>query len=177
MSMNQGLRLLDHCVNVNFQSLSKPVSQSINPKTGRCEQVFVDLEAVYTNYGEPDAEEYCFEELRARDRGWLAHDWNEVVSPPTNPAAVTQLREKNINTVIVDLEVLPVQNKAALHLTDTELYHDENVAPSQEDLERVTLAKKLRKEERANRTKKIGVMEVRGETQTGKSHHSLKHKP
>ena len=41
----------------------------VNPKTGRLECVFVNLEAVYPE-GNGGAE-YCFEELRARHRGWM----------------------------------------------------------------------------------------------------------
>jgi checkpoint serine/threonine-protein kinase len=49
--------------------------------------------------------------------------------------------------------------------------NDENMPPSQEDVEKAKLARKARREERANRTRKIKVMEVReirGETQTSK---------
>ncbi|PIA95862.1 Checkpoint serine/threonine-protein kinase bub1 [Cercospora beticola] len=46
-----------------------------NEKTGRLECVFVNLEAVYPEAGNL-AVEYCFEELRARHRGWLDRDGN-----------------------------------------------------------------------------------------------------
>lgn len=49
--------------------------------------------------------------------------------------------------------------------------NDENTPPSQVDIEKARAAKKARREERANRTRKIKVMdvkEIRGETQTGK---------
>lgn len=45
-----------------------------NPRTGKLECVFVNLEAVYPNPHDP-SEEYCFEELRAASRGWLDRDW------------------------------------------------------------------------------------------------------
>jgi checkpoint serine/threonine-protein kinase len=54
--------------------------QAVNPKTGRLEVVFVDLESVYPNYGDPMAQEFSFEELRARHRGWLDHDWAAIRS-------------------------------------------------------------------------------------------------
>ncbi|KAI5364018.1 Putative serine/threonine-protein kinase, active [Septoria linicola] len=44
-----------------------------NERTGRLECVFVNLEAVYPEAGNL-AMEYCFEELRARHRGWLNKD-------------------------------------------------------------------------------------------------------
>lgn len=46
----------------------------VNPRTGKIERVFVDLEAVYPEPNNPAAE-FCFEELRAGMRGWLQRDW------------------------------------------------------------------------------------------------------
>jgi checkpoint serine/threonine-protein kinase len=48
--------------------------------------------------------------------------------------------------------------------------NDENAPPSQEDVQKARAAKKARREERANRTRKIKVMDVKethSETQTG----------
>lgn len=54
---------------------SKHTSQRvINPRTGRAECVFVNLEAVYPDPSKPSVE-FCFEELMARHRGWLEYDW------------------------------------------------------------------------------------------------------
>ena len=47
----------------------------MNPKTGRQECVFVNLEAVYPDAGKRGAE-FCFEELRARHRGLLSKQWS-----------------------------------------------------------------------------------------------------
>jgi checkpoint serine/threonine-protein kinase len=52
--------------------------QAVNPKTGRLEVVFVDLEKVYPNHEDPMSEEYSFEELRAKHRGWMNHDWAAI---------------------------------------------------------------------------------------------------
>ena len=49
--------------------------------------------------------------------------------------------------------------------------NDENAPPSQEEIQRAKMLKKQRKEERANRTRKIQVMEVRNEAQTSKLKH------
>jgi checkpoint serine/threonine-protein kinase len=46
-----------------------------NPKTGRLECVFVNLEAVYSQAGGSKSE-YSFEELRARHRGWTDRQWS-----------------------------------------------------------------------------------------------------
>ena len=52
------------------------VREAINPRTGRRERVFVNLEAVYPDYKNP-THEVCFEELRAASRGWLQKDWSK----------------------------------------------------------------------------------------------------
>jgi checkpoint serine/threonine-protein kinase len=49
---------------------------------------------------------------------------------------------------------------------------DENRPPSQANIDKAKAAKKARREERANRTRKIKVMdvkEIQGETQTGRA--------
>ncbi|WPH00073.1 Hypothetical protein R9X50_00289600 [Acrodontium crateriforme] len=45
-----------------------------NPRSGRMECVFVNLEAVYPNPGQRPSVEYCFEELRALHRRWRKPD-------------------------------------------------------------------------------------------------------
>lgn len=52
--------------------------QAVNPKTGRVEVVFVDLEQVYPDHSDPMSVEFSFEELRARHRGWLDRDWAAI---------------------------------------------------------------------------------------------------
>ncbi|KAH9845856.1 mitotic checkpoint serine/threonine protein kinase [Teratosphaeria destructans] len=60
-----------------------------NPKSGRLECVFVNLEAVYPEVG-PAAKEYCFEELRARHRGWLDKEWRRPQQ--TNTALMPEMK-------------------------------------------------------------------------------------
>lgn len=47
---------------------------TVNPKTGRTEHVFVNLDALYPHNGRPDTE-LSFEELMAGHRGWLKKVW------------------------------------------------------------------------------------------------------
>lgn len=54
--------------------------QIINPRTGKIERVFVNLEAVYPNPDDPN-EEMSFEELRAKARGWLHREWPAEMKP------------------------------------------------------------------------------------------------
>lgn len=56
------------------------VREAINPRTGRRERVFVDLEAVYPDRRNP-AHETSFEELRASSRGWMNKNWRKQKEP------------------------------------------------------------------------------------------------
>ncbi|THV71940.1 hypothetical protein D6D28_04076 [Aureobasidium pullulans] len=188
---------------------SKHASQRvINLKTGRPECVFVNLEAVYPDPTDPSVE-FCFEELRARHRGWLDRDWaaerrqaqpidqaqeNSSIKQqpqkepkrgfaifqdtsatekqqepeterPTSQRGFQIFQDDSENkkspahssplTIDTSLKVVPVKDE-----------NDENRPPSKADVE---LAKRMRREERANRTRKIKVMDVehvQKETQT-----------
>lgn len=162
--------------------------QIVNPRTGRTECIFVNLEAVYPNVDDPYAEEYCFEELRARHRGWLDYDWAAIRREEDETA---RRREQAVIRVHEDEEESSAERvrsqqaaaslakglQVSLPLNDIQDENDENAVPSQEEMEKARLAKKLRREERANRTRKIKVMEVRAETQTGKSSSSSSKDP
>ncbi|KAI9824883.1 MAG: hypothetical protein M1832_001488 [Thelocarpon impressellum] len=50
--------------------------QVVNPRTGKAERVFVKLDAVYPDARDPTVE-MSFEELRAKQRGWLERDWSK----------------------------------------------------------------------------------------------------
>ncbi|CAG8901813.1 unnamed protein product [Penicillium egyptiacum] len=56
------------------------VREAINPRTGRRERVFVDLESVYPDRTNP-AHEMSFEELRAIKRGWMGKNWRQQKEP------------------------------------------------------------------------------------------------
>ncbi|KAK6393030.1 hypothetical protein LTR65_002721 [Meristemomyces frigidus] len=175
----------------------------LNPKTGRMECVFVSLEAVYPQNGKRSTE-YCFEELRARHRGWLDKDWRRPKPQPeshaTEPAPepvfeiyqdaepVPEPPQEAAFEIHIDKPMPPPKTKQrgfkifedappeptppralpakedkvlvetfakTLALNDE---NDENAPPRQRD---VDIAKRLRREERANRTRKIKVMDVK----------------
>jgi checkpoint serine/threonine-protein kinase len=67
-----------------------------NPKTGRLECVFVNLEAVYPDAGNTSVE-YCFEELRARHRGLLDREQQK-----TRLAEAPKMEDSN-DTLAIDL--------------------------------------------------------------------------
>ncbi|OAL29189.1 hypothetical protein AYO20_09242 [Fonsecaea nubica] len=74
---------------------SQQSHQVVNPRTGRAERVFVDLEAIYP--ADTD-QEFSFEELRAMSRGWAQKDWRprEEGTPlkPTGANASMNVRSK-----------------------------------------------------------------------------------
>ena len=189
--------------NVNTHPL-REYQQAVNPRTGRVEVVFVDLEKVYPNHEDPMSEEYSFEELRAKHRGWMDHDWAAIrrkeleqeqeqarraAEAAAAAAAAKQPKPKPMPLAPRQepeqpkpkpMPLAPRQEpeQAAKPKTvplkgsvDDDMGNDENAPPSQVDVEKARAAKKARREERANRTRKIKVMEtkeIRGETQTSK---------
>ena len=150
----------------------------LNPRSGRYECVFVKLEDVYPNPENPSIE-FCFEELRAAKRGYLQEDWG---------GRRDQHRRKTDNCSPIDGEIqvsvpspsskpqrdgkkssLPTATTTTLKLNDIDEENDENVPPeSDAKQQKVDRARKLRREEKANRTKPIKLKEVKHETQTSK---------
>ena len=156
--------------------------QAVNPRTGRLEVVFVDLEKVYPNHEDPMSEEYSFEELRAKNRGWMDYDWTAIRRKEAEQAkkeaeaalAATQPQAKPVPLAPKQEPEQPAkpQTIPLKGSIDDDMGNDENAPPSQADMDKAKAAKKARREERANRTRKIQVMEtkeIRGETQTSKS--------
>ncbi|THX09772.1 hypothetical protein D6D13_05918 [Aureobasidium pullulans] len=177
-------------------------------RTGRPECVFVNLEAVYPDPTDPSVE-FCFEELRARHRGWLDRDWaaerrqapsvnlaqenSSIKQQPqkepkrgfaifqdTSAAEKQQEAEQERPTSQRGFQIFqddsenkkspahssPLTIDTSLKVVPVKDENDENRPPSKADVE---LAKRMRREERANRTRKIKVMDVehvQKETQT-----------
>ncbi len=133
------------------------VKQTVNPKTGKAERVFVDLEAVYPNPRDP-TEEMSFEELRAMRRGWLGKDWSKPKTPPmrmVEPTIETQrVVEESEPDLLLD-EVLAGNMKQGLVLKEEAILRDENGN-----------IKDGSREGRSSKIKKLRVKEIRGETQT-----------
>ncbi|KAF7195099.1 Checkpoint serine/threonine-protein kinase BUB1, partial [Pseudocercospora fuligena] len=177
-----------------------------NDKTGRMECVFVNLEAIYPVPGNLSIE-YSFEELRARNRGWLnssakkapeekkemlttndsfsihldtpkqpeVQESREELLPNGSPQA-TKPKDRGFK-IFEDADSVPEpqprkarEEKISIETSVKTLSlndeNDENTPPSKQEID---LAKKLRREERQNRTRKIKVMKekhVKNETQT-----------
>lgn len=135
-----------------------------NPKTGKIDRVFVNLEAVYPNRANPN-EEYSFEELRAKSRGWLDMQWakvheEEVIDDTGSSAEQHPLHEiPEFETgELVDVAVNQSKNKGLSIFKDENEHTPREIANAREDS----------REGKNGRLKKMKVMEVKGETQTSK---------
>jgi checkpoint serine/threonine-protein kinase len=153
--------------------------QIVNPKTGRRERIVVNLEAIYPD-GHEKGREYCLEELRARAQGSLDIDWNQM------RRAKPEKVQESLATPDVELSVgdIPIHrpNDDSARSTKIPIFEDvgptvkpvkipiyDGEDPAIAEAEAGIIKKRARREERANRTQKIQVMEVRAEPQTGES--------
>ncbi|RAL01393.1 putative checkpoint protein kinase (SldA) [Aspergillus ibericus CBS 121593] len=129
------------------------VREAINPRTGRRERVFVNLEAVYPDYKNPN-HEVSFEELRAMKRGWMDKNWRALKEPLkqiSGNAASGDLSSENPLEQGLENE-LPTQFKQKLTVRDADA-HDQGQA-------------QVAQESKANKARKLKLREVKGETQT-----------
>lgn len=141
--------------------------QTVNPRTGKHERVFVNLEAIYPNPNDP-GEEYCFEELRAAARGWLSRTWTKQI--PLEPPKSIRPKPLSSDTtaILVPLARADDGEKIAIHLQESLVLSDENAPITSTRRNEAEVARRIRREEKANRTRKIKVREVKAETQTSR---------
>lgn len=137
----------------------------------KVERVFVNLELVYPNRDNP-AEEYCFEELRAASRGWLQRNWREdgghaatrlSRSRPKMPA-------KESTTTLVPLAggETSDEERSSRGMQGKLALGDENNPSLSASTDEQEAAKRFRREERANKTRRIQMKEAKAETQTSR---------
>jgi checkpoint serine/threonine-protein kinase len=71
---------------------------TVNPKNGRSEYIFVNLEALYPNTDSPRTE-LSFEELIADHRGWLNKVWKPETShgPNESPEVEHKMDKSNLS--------------------------------------------------------------------------------
>jgi checkpoint serine/threonine-protein kinase len=162
----QSLHLNDNDISPSTLSRASQRPITINPKTGKPECVFSDMEAVYPRGAGGKGEEYSFEELRARHRGWLDRKWSKV-QQPSNPPETKEIAMEHEVTCHLDLPAESSMPPPQIPLAIMPYSRPTQTVP----LKGESAAKKARREEKANRTRKIKVMEVQCETQTSK--HSI----
>ncbi|CAL5874975.1 uncharacterized protein PFLUO_LOCUS9278 [Penicillium psychrofluorescens] len=123
------------------------VREAVNPRTGRRERVFVDLESVYPDPSNP-ANEVSFEELRALKRGWVNKKWSSQKGP---------LQQISGNAGGVDVQ----SGKPKPSPVDEELVVRDDRHSQSHDQEGPH-------ESKSGKSRKLKVKEVKGETQTVK---------
>ena len=129
-----------------------------NPRTGKIERVFVNLEAVYPNPNDP-SEEMSFEELRAKSRGWLEKDW--VVERSKEPASTAPtLEQEHIASPTTVVDEAGGDTQESQPCSDASQNIDGRIE--------LKSSKDVSRESKSGRPKKMKVMEVKGETQTSK---------
>lgn len=135
----------------------------VNARTGKIERVFVNLEAIYPDPKDP-ANEMSLEELRALSRGWMDKDWSEQrkdalkeisgnvpCKSPSDTITKNGISEKSLSTHLDEKLVISDQPYSAGDNPEgNEVYRDA----------------------KGEKSKKLKVKEVKGETQTGELHFS-----
>lgn len=122
----------------------------------------MDLETVYPN---PDNihEEYSFEELMAKSRGWLDKQWlpeKAAVADHTNVPAITPNLDENVTADGPNSTEAVLAISVGLGLALDESSGDPSLLDS-------TLSRDVGQENKGGRLKKRKIMEVKAETQTG----------
>jgi checkpoint serine/threonine-protein kinase len=170
----------EHDQEANHANPIHAQQQIVNPKTGRRERIMVNLEAIYPD-GHEKGREYSLEELRARGQGSLDIDWNEIRKRRHEKVEKqSPIPEIDLLSLGEDREVPKFTNasprpakmpifedfESAVKPVKIPIYDDGDTAAAQNQA--IANKKKGRREDRANRTQKIQVMEVRAEPQTGR---------
>ena len=138
---------------------SGPYPQNtVNARTGRLERVYVNLQAIYPDPSDPSTE-MSLEELRAKSRGWLSKDWSKKENPPLKSSPLDVTREVSCEDVEGD----------SVDVLDASSFQGTVATKDQENLDSIPKAKEMYREERPGRSRKLKVMEIKGETQTGRS--------
>lgn len=124
------------------------VREAVNPRTGRRERVFVNLEAVYPDYTNPN-HEISFEELRAISRGWMDRDWRSQKEPLKQISGNAPYPDPELPA---ETEELPGQMNQKLPIKDADSQQADQDAY----------------EGKAGKARKLKLREIKGETQTSK---------
>lgn len=99
-----------------------------NPKTGRLECVFVNLEAVYPRSAR--STEYSFEELRARHRGWTDKQWPREERASKHELPKTQSLDMELDHHMEE-EPAPRAKGFKIHLDEPEAAPEPSPKPKQ----------------------------------------------
>ena len=120
----------------------------VHSAKGKTERWFVDIVNVCPNENDPN-DEYCFEELRARSRGWLDRTWSPPRKARSKQKSVSMASDNSAKESGNDI----IEATQTLSLDDDTTLADAT----------------LGMEERNARPRKKKVMEVKGATKTGEA--------
>ncbi|KAB8270622.1 Mad3/BUB1 homology region 1-domain-containing protein [Aspergillus minisclerotigenes] len=126
------------------------VREAVNPRTGRRERVFVNLDAVYPDYTNPNVE-VSFEELRAMRRGWMDKNWRPQKEP------LRQISGNENSAGIDPARALPDEFNEKLTMKDADISAQQQAPESD-----------AHHEAKAGKARKLKLREVKQETQTVK---------
>ncbi|KAK6382067.1 protein kinase [Exophiala oligosperma] len=164
-------------INGARQPVQRP-GDVVNPRTGRIERVFVNIEAIYPS----NDQEFSFEELRATSRGWFRRDWRQPEGPSEggplqalsgNEASPPKPRSKASKALEQeDIENLSESFQQKVDLNDTSQgnlsIHDVSTQ-SMVGMPESQSTSQSQPQSQKPREKKYKVREVKQETQTVKT--------
>ncbi|KIW35623.1 uncharacterized protein PV07_02309 [Cladophialophora immunda] len=150
---------------------SQQPHQVVNPRTGRAERVFVDLEAIYP--ADTDLE-FSFEELRAMSRGWAQRDWRPQEATPLRATAGNTVANAK-SKVTKSREPEDVENLTKSFADKVDLNNGANSTLSVHDVSTQSMVgmpesdSQLATKPPKQKEKKLKIREVKQETQTVKT--------
>lgn len=137
-----------------------------NPKTGKVERVFVNLEAVYPTINDV-VKEMSFEELRAKSRGWLGRDW-----AAENRQEIDNGRQR-LSTENHELHQNTSKGQSIERESESQSQQDGQTGTDRQESRGTGLENTLNvesgREGRTGRPRKSKMREVKGETQTSRA--------
>ncbi|KAL2362440.1 hypothetical protein RJZ56_004659 [Blastomyces dermatitidis] len=144
---------------VNNIPLPRNEKESTNPRTGKVERVYVNLEAIYPDPENPLVE-MSLEELRAFSRGWMDKDWSKQEIEP--------LKEISANVPYRDPPTYGhgedgMAKNMSTQLKDKLVIHEQSPQPG--DPQGV----EVNRDGKGSKSRRLKVREIKGETQTVKT--------
>ncbi|KAI9789030.1 MAG: hypothetical protein M1816_006385 [Peltula sp. TS41687] len=128
-----------------------------NSKTGKVEQVSVNLEAVYPASGDAE-QEMSFEELRAMHRGWMGRTWSR------------ETNHRSSTTILLDANHSLAQGSVDdIRLPDRLKLGENHESHGDEQIPEEIVTRDSSRGKRSGRSRILQIMEVRSETQTIKA--------
>ncbi|OJD21245.1 BUB protein kinase [Blastomyces percursus] len=133
--------------------------ETTNPRTGKVERVYVNLEAIYPDPENPLVE-MSLEELRAFSRGWMDKDWSkQEIEPLKEISANVPYRNPHTYGYGED----GVAKNMSTQMKDKLVIHEQSPQPGEpQDVE-------VNRDGKGSKSRRLKVREIKGETQTVKT--------